>query len=158
IARSRYGHTVRRPDQRAIWGLAMDVRKLVAEALGTACLVFFAVGTATLCFGYALTGSSTSAGVVATALAFGLVLLTLAYALGPISGAHVNPAVTLGFLVSRRIALRDAVGYWVAQVVGGIIGALVLYGVVNSSSTYRSGMGLGANGFGKESMIGLNSG
>jgi aquaporin Z len=137
---------------------ALDIKKLVSEAAGTALLVFFGAGVATLSFGFGATGSSTSAGVVATALAFGLVLLVLAYALGPISGAHVNPAVTMGFLVSRRISVRDAVGYWAAQVVGGIIGALVLYGVVNSASTYRSRMGLGANGFGKESMIGLNSG
>ena len=84
----------------------MQIRKLVAEALGTAVLVFVGVGVATLSFGFKLAGVSTSAGVVATALAFGLVLLALAYTLGPISAAHVNPAVTLGFLVSKRIT-RD---------------------------------------------------
>src|SRR6058998_695514 len=98
----------------------IDVRKLVAEAVGTALLVFFAVGVATLSFGFGFTGSSTSAGVVATALAFGLVLLTMAYALGPISGCHVNPAVTMGFLVSKRMELREAIGYMVAQVAGAI--------------------------------------
>src|SRR4051795_3562294 len=98
-------------------------RKLTAEALGTALLVIIAVGVATLSFGFGAAGSSVSAGVVATALAFGLVVLVLVHALGPISGAHVNPAVTLGFLVARRISVRDAAGYWVAQLVGGIVGA-----------------------------------
>ena len=120
----------------------MDVRKLVAEALGTACLVFFAVGTATLSFGYGLTGASTSAGVVTTAFAFGLVLLALAYALGPISGCHVNPAVTLGFLVARRIPLAEAVGYWVAQIVGAIVGAGILRAMFE-----------GADGVGGQSMV-----
>ncbi len=134
----------------------VDVKKLVAEAAGTALLVFFAVGVATLSFGFGLSGGSVSAGVVATALAFGLVLLVLAYALGPVSGCHVNPAVTIGFLVARRISLREAVGYWAAQVVGGIAGAFVLWLVVNASSTYRSAMGLGADGYGDQSMVGLN--
>lgn len=135
----------------------VDMNKLVGEAMGTALLVFFGAGVATLSFGFGATGSSVSAGVVATALTFGLILLVLAYAVGPVSGAHVNPAVTLGFLVSRRISLRDATGYWVAQVIGAIVGALVLYGLVHASSAYRTRMGLGANGFGHESMVGLNS-
>ncbi len=82
----------------------VEHRKLVAEALGTALLVIVAVGAATLSFGFKLTGSSTSAGVVTTALAYGFVLLALAYTLGPISGCHVNPAVTLGFLLSGRMS------------------------------------------------------
>ena len=65
----------------------------IAEVLGTALLVFFAVGVATLMFGFKFDGGSVAAGVVATALAFGLTLMGLAYALGPISGCHVNPAV-----------------------------------------------------------------
>jgi aquaporin Z len=130
---------------------------LFAEALGSALLVFFAVGTATLSFGFKLTGMSTSAGVVATALAFGFVLLVLVYAVGPISGYHVNPAVTIGFLVTRRISLTDAIGYWVAQIIGGIVGAAGLYGVFHLSSSYHKSMSLGADGFGKSSMIGVNA-
>ncbi len=80
----------------------MPARTLLAEALGTALLVFFAVGVATLTFGFKLTGTSVSAGVLITALAFGLVLLVLAYSLGPISGCHVNPAVTMGFVSDHR--------------------------------------------------------
>ncbi len=140
--------------------MVVEHRKLVAEALGTALLVLVAVGVATMSFGFKLTGSSTSAGVVTTALAFGFVLLALAYTLGPISGCHVNPAVTLGFVVSGRMSLLEAVGYWVAQFVGGIIGALILWGIVSGAPTYtRSGVGLGADGWGhKASMIGIGAG
>jgi len=137
----------------------LDLRKLAAECLGTALLVFFAVGVATLSFGFKAAGSSPSAGVVATALAFGLVLMALVYTIGGISGAHVNPAVTIGFLTSGRMKLDEAVGYWVAQVVGGILGALVLFGVVSQSPGYDRGVqGLGDDGYGHLSMIGLNTG
>lgn len=138
----------------------MDVmlwRKAVAEGVGTALLVFFAVGVATLSFGVGFAGASISAGVIATSLAFGLVLLVLAYSLGPISGCHVNPAVTLGFLMTRRMTLREAGTYWVAQVVGGIVGALLLRGVLSTADAYRTSMGLGADGFGAQSMVGLNA-
>src|ERR1700749_2880946 len=93
-------------------------RRVFAEFLGTALLVFFAVGVAPLSFGFKFTGASVSAGVVTTAFAFGLVLLALAYTLGPISGCHINPAVTMGFLLGRRIGLRDAIAYWIAQALG----------------------------------------
>jgi aquaporin Z len=137
----------------------MDVRKLVAEAVGTACLVFFAVGVATLSFGFGMTGQSVSAGVVATALAFGLVLLALAYSIGPISGAHVNPAVTIGFLVVGRISVTDAVGYWIAQVVGGIVGAGLLRALFAASPAYSTAkVGLGTDGWGDSSMVHLNAG
>ncbi len=128
--------------------------------LRTALLVIVAVGVATLSFGFKLTGSSTSAGVVTTALAFGFVLLALAYTLGPISGCHVNPAVTLGFLVSGRMSIVEAAGYWVAQFVGGIIGALTLWATFSSAPTYsRSGVGLGADRWGhKTSMVGIGAG
>src|ERR1700735_405858 len=112
------------------------VRKSVAELLGTALLVYFAVGVATLSFGFKLVGTSYIAGVMATALAFGLVLLSLAYVLGPISGCHVTPAVTLGVLLSGRIPLAEDVAYWIAQFVGGIVGALVLWGTFSTSPLY----------------------
>ncbi len=138
----------------------MAHRKLVAEALGTAVLVFIGAGVATLSFGFKLAGPSTSAGVVATALAFGLVLLALAYTLGPMSGAHVNPAVTIGFVLSGRMALTEAVGYWIAQFVGGILGALLLWGIVSGAPGYsRSTVGLGADGWGPHvSMVGIGAG
>ena len=99
----------------------MKARSLLAEALGTALLVFIGAGTATLTFGFKITGTSLSAGVIATALAFGLVVLVLVYGIGPISGCHINPAITAGFLAARRIALSDAIGYWIAQIAGRAI-------------------------------------
>jgi len=134
----------------------MQIRKFAAELLGTAILVFFAVGIATLAFGFKLLGASPAAGIVMTALGFGLVLLALAYALGPISGCHVNPAVTLGFVVSGRMALNEAVGYWIAQFVGGIAGAFALWAMFSDASGYSvASVGLGTDGWGSHSMIGL---
>jgi aquaporin Z len=136
----------------------VESRKLVVEALGTALLVFVGCGMATLMFGFHLFGTSRAAGVVTTAFAFGLVLTILAYTFGPISGCHINPAVTLGFLASRRISVNEAIAYWAAQFTGGIVGALVLWGIMSGSPVYsRSTVGLGANGFGKQSMIGINT-
>lgn len=135
----------------------IDLRKFAAEALGTAILVFVAVGVATLSFGFGFTGESVAAGVVATSLAFGFVLTGLVYAIGPISGCHVNPAVTLAFVVSRRMELRDAFAYWIAQFAGGVAGAVVLWAMFQGSDAYTGGVGLGADGFGASSMIGINS-
>lgn len=145
----------------------MHAHKLFAECLGTAILVFVGVGVATLSFGdwnaglliSGAAGCSIAAGVVATALAFGLVMLILAYALGPISGAHINPAVTIGFVSSGRMSAREGIGYWLAQCVGGIIGAAALYGVFRSSALYSaSGTGLGTDGWGSHSLIGIGWG
>jgi len=136
----------------------MFLRKLAAELLGTALLVFFAVGTATLAFGFRFHGGSIAAGVVMTSLAFGLVLLALAYAIGPISGCHVNPAVTLGFLIAKRMTLKDAAGYWAAQLIGGVVGALALWAVFSDGTYSRATNGLGADGWGVHSMIGLDVG
>jgi aquaporin Z len=135
------------------------VRKMAAELLGTGLLVYFAVGVATLSFGFGTAGGSFAAGVVATALAFGLVLLALAYVLGPISGCHVNPAVTIGAWLSGRIPLAEAAGYWAAQFIGGILGALLLWGTFSCSPLYsRSKTGLGADGWGAASHIHINAG
>lgn len=127
-------------------------RKVSAEFLGTALLVYFGVGAATLSFGFGATGTSFSSGVVATALTFGLVLMALAYSIGPISGCHVNPAVTIGVLAARRITIKDAVGYWIAQFAGGIVGALVLWATFSASPLYhRKTTGLGTDGYGAAS-------
>ncbi|MEV0667971.1 aquaporin [Actinomadura luteofluorescens] len=134
-------------------------RRIAAELVGTLLLVYFAVGVATLSFGFGVAGRSLSAGVVATALAFGLVLLVLVYAIGPISGCHINPAVTLGVLLARRIPPLDAVGYWIAQFAGGILGALLLWATFSGSPLYaRSVTGLGADGWGDASLIRVDMG
>jgi aquaporin Z len=134
-------------------------KKLAAEMLGTALLVFFGVGVATLSFGFLTIGSSYAAGVVATALAFGLILAGLAYAIGPITGCHVNPAVTLGVFLAGRMPLEEAIGYWIAQFAGGILGALVLWGTMATSPFYsRSRIGLGTNGWGSSSYIHVSAG
>jgi aquaporin Z len=135
------------------------VRKLLAELFGTFFLVFFAVGVATLMFGFHFDGGSVAAGVVATALAFGLVLLALAHAIGPISGAHVNPAVTLGALLTKRIAPVEAACYILVQFIGGIFGALVLWGMFNQTPLYhRATIGLGTDGYGSSSLIHIGGG
>jgi len=135
------------------------IRKFAAEFLGTAILVFVAVGVATLMFGFKFAGASVAAGVVATALAFGLTLLSLVYLIGPVSGSHVNPAVTIGALLAGRIPLREAVGYWIAQFAGGIIGALALWGTFSTSPMYsRMTTGLGTDGYGSKSMIHIGVG
>ena len=94
------------------------LRSVVAEFVGTALLVFLAVGTA-------VAGIDTM-GWLAVAFAFGLVVLALAYAIGPISGCHVNPAVTLGVLLAKGMTATEAAYYWVAQFAGAIVGAALL--------------------------------
>jgi len=135
------------------------IRKFAVEFLGTAILVFVAVGVATLMFGFKFDGGSVAAGVVATALAFGLTLLALVYLIGPISGSHVNPAVTAGALLAGRIPLMEAAGYWIAQFAGGIVGALVLWGTFATSPMYsRTSTGLGTDGYGSKSLIHIGVG
>ena len=95
------------------------VKKLLAEAFGTFVLVFFACGVA------AWTGGS----LVATALAFGLVIVAMAYTIGRVSGCHVNPAVSLACLLDKRMSLKDFIGYILAQLVGGFLGAMLLFGI-----------------------------
>jgi aquaporin Z len=116
-------------------------RSLVAEFLGTALLVLIGVGSAV--------AGLRSGGPVEVALAFGLVLLALAYALGPISGCHVNPAVTLGVLLSRGMTAREAGGYWVAQFLGAILGAALLKLLTSGFGGVTDQTGsLGANNYG----------
>lgn len=117
------------------------VRSLVAEFLGTALLVLVAVGAAV--------GGIDSVGPVGVALAFGLTLLALAYAIGPISGCHINPAVTLGVLLSRGMTATEAGLYWVAQFAGGIAGAAVLQLLTSDFGGVTDQTGaLGANDWG----------
>ncbi|MCX6424695.1 MAG: aquaporin [Actinobacteria bacterium] len=124
-------------------------RKLIAEFVGTFLLVFLAVGAAV--FGIAakvgVEGGGPGNGVVGVALAFGLVLLGIAYAFGPISGAHVNPAVTLGMALSRRMSAKDALAYWVAQFLGAILAGAALKLFVSSFGVTDYTGGLGTNSY-----------
>jgi len=139
--------------------MQLDARKLGAEFLGTMVLVVIAVGVATESFGFKLFGLSFSAGVAATALAFGLVLVALVYAIGPISGCHVNPAVTMGFIASGRMKLAEGVAYMVAQFAGAIAGAYLLYWMFTTSPLYsKSLQGLGTDGYGKQSHLLVSEG
>lgn len=145
----------------------LDAKKLGAEFLGTMILVVVAVGVATESFGFRLFGGrvglgvtgSVAAGVVATALAFGAVLIALVYAIGPVSGCHVNPAVTLGFLASGRMKLTEGVAYLVAQFAGGIVGAYLLYWMFTTSPLYQKSIqGLGADGYDQKSILHISAG
>lgn len=121
-----------------------DARKYLAEGIGTFILVFVAVGTAVV--------AGDRVGNLGIALAFGLSLLFLVYAIGPISGCHVNPAVTFGQALIGRISPARAVGYVIAQVIGGLVAGLAVFAVANSLPSYdRAASGLGANGWGAHS-------
>ncbi len=118
-------------------------RRCAAELIGTALLVLVGVGVAVLAPG---------AGALGIALAFGLVLTVLAYTIGPVSGCHINPAVTLGMALAGRIPARRAGFYIVAQIIGGIIGAALVLAVANNRPGYTQAANeLGTNGWGTHS-------
>ncbi|WP_439600751.1 aquaporin Z [Devosia sp.] len=117
-------------------------RKLSAEAFGTFWLVFGGCGSAILAAGVPDVGI----GFVGVALAFGLTVLTMAYAVGGISGGHFNPAVSLGLAIAGRFAYKDLVPYWVAQLIGGIAGAAVLFIIASGVTGYTPG-GFASNGY-----------
>ncbi len=94
------------------------MKKNIAEVIGTFALVFF--GCSTILF------MGSEVGMLGIAMAFGLTVTAMAYGLGPISGAHLNPAVSLGFYMAGRMNAADMIGYWIAQVAGGLIAAVVL--------------------------------
>jgi aquaporin Z len=120
------------------------IRKLSAEAIGTFWLVFGGCGSAVLAAGFPELGI----GFVGVALAFGLTVLTMAYTVGAISGAHFNPAVTLGLAVAGRVEWSEVIPYWLAQIVGGTLAALALY-VITSGQTGWTPGGFASNGFGE---------
>jgi aquaporin Z len=129
----------------------MDSRKLGAEALGTFWLVLGGCGSAVLAAGF-MPDTNLGIGLVGVSLAFGLTVLTGAYALGHISGGHFNPAVTLGLVAGRRFPAKDAVGYIVAQVLGGLAAAGVLAVIASGVDGFSIGdSGFAANGYGDQS-------
>jgi aquaporin Z len=134
-------------------------RRYAAELIGTGLLVFFGAGMATVNFGFRAFGSSVAAGIMLVGVTFGLILLGVFALIGPISGCHVNPAVSLGACLARRISILEMVGYWIAQMIGGLLGALLLWAVLLSSPFYsRSRIGLGANGYDRLSLLRASGG
>jgi len=121
----------------------MDSRKLTAEFIGTFWLVLGGCGSAVLAAAFPGLGI----GFVGVALAFGLTVLTMAYAIGPISGCHLNPAVTIGFWVGGRFKASEILPYIVAQVLGGIAGAGVLYLIASGQVGFDVSTGFASNGY-----------
>ncbi len=116
------------------------MKKYFAEMVGTFVLTFLGCGTAMFL------GCTTPAGVVGTAVAFGLAVVAMAYTIGGISGCHINPAITLGVALSGRMSWKDACGYWCGQVIGGIIAGAMLMLFANVVAAPDLTGGLGTNG------------
>ncbi len=130
-----------------------SIRKYIAEFIGTAVLVIFGCGSAAAA--NALMGTQATIPLAFTTLlisfAFGLVIVAMAYSVGNISGCHINPAVSLGMLVAGKMSVTDFVGYVVAQILGGIVGAAALMGILGGTE-----YGLGTNGYGEASAMGAS--
>jgi aquaporin Z len=122
-------------------------RKLVAEFLGTGWLVLGGCGSAVLAAGVPNLGI----GYAGVALAFGLTVLTGAYAFGHISGAHFNPAITLGLAVAKRFPLRDVLAYWIVQIAGAVVAAAILYAIASGVAGFDPSAGFASNGYGEHS-------
>lgn len=127
------------------------MKKYTAELIGTFVLVFGGCGTAVL--------AGDHVGWLGVSLAFGLTLLTMAYAIGPISGCHINPAVTVGLWVSKKISFKDVPGYIIAQILGGILAAAVLLVILKGMpGGYDPSLsGFAANGYGQHSPAGFSA-
>ena len=122
-----------------------DVKKYVAELVGTFVLVFMGCGSAVLA---GSTLSNNPIGNVGIAFAFGLSVLAMAYAIGGVSGCHINPAVSVAMFAAGKMKLKDLVAYVAMQCIGAVIGAALLYGVALGGPGYSlTGIGLGQNGY-----------
>jgi aquaporin Z len=122
-------------------------QRLVAEFIGTLWLVLGGCGAAVLAAAFPALGI----GFAGVALAFGLTVLTMAYAIGHVSGCHLNPAVSVGLCVGGRFPAGDLIPYIVAQVLGGAAGAGVLYVIASGHAGFDAGAGFAANGYGEHS-------
>lgn len=116
-----------------------NVRVFTAEAVGTAVLMIIGPGSAIL--------AVDKIGVYGVAFAFGLALLGMAYSIGHVSGCHINPAVTLGFVVARKLTVAKAVYYWVAQLAGAAVGGLLIWVICERGDLDQTGV-FAANGWG----------
>jgi aquaporin Z len=125
----------------------MHMQKLIAEAIGTFWLTFAGCGSAVIAAGFPQVGI----GLLGVALAFGLSVVTMAHAIGHISGCHLNPAVTVGLAAGGRFPTGDVVPYIVAQLVGAVIAAAVLYIIASGAPDFSLDKGFAANGYGDHS-------
>jgi len=132
------------------------MKKYLAEFIGTFTLVFFGCGTAVVCGGFTGGTGAGYLGVVGIALAFGLAIVASAYAVGPVSGCHVNPAVSLSMLITKRLSATDFIGYAIAQIAGAFAGSGLLKFIVSASDVLSADNGLGQNGFAAQSGLGLS--
>lgn len=126
-------------------------KKLLAELIGTAVLVLLGCGSAVLgpWAGAGETAAPYLFDQFAVAMAFGLAIVAMAYGIGPISGCHVNPAVSFGAYVSGRMSLNEMLSYWAAQVLGALIGAGLLFAIASGRADFALGpYALGSNGWG----------
>lgn len=130
-------------------------KRCIAESLGTFWLVFGGCGSAVLAASFAapLADTSTNLGIgfVGVSFAFGLTVLTMAYAIGHISGCHLNPAVSFGLVAGGRFPSKELVPYIISQVIGGIAGAAVLYAIASGKEGFSLDGGFASNGFGAHS-------
>src|SRR6476659_4933234 len=122
-------------------------KRLIAECIGTFWLVLGGCGSAVLAAAFPNVGI----GLVGVSLAFGLTVLTMAYAIGHISGCHLNPAVSLGLVVGKRFPARELPAYVAAQVVGGIAAGAVLYVIASGQAGFSTSAGFAANGYAEHS-------
>ncbi len=125
----------------------MNTRKLAAEAIGTFWLTFAGCGSAVLAAAFPEVGI----GLLGVSLAFGLTVLTMAYAIGHVSGCHLNPAVTVGLAAGGRFPVKDIGPYVAAQVIGVVVGAAILYAIASGAPGFDLAKGFAANGYGEHS-------
>jgi len=132
------------------------MNKYLAELIGTFSLVLIGCGTAVISGPHNV--GIVGAGLLGIAIAFGFTVVAMAYAIGPISGCHINPAVTVGVFVAGRMTAKDAAGYIVSQLIGAAIGAGVLYLIASGKSGWTmSEWGLGSNGWGEGYLANYNA-
>jgi aquaporin Z len=126
-----------------------DTKKYLAELLGTFILVFIGTGAAVI--------AGKTLGVLGIAFAFGIAVLVMVYAIGPISGCHINPAISIAMLINGKISSRDAMVYIIVQCIGAIIASALLLAVMSGSPTYNIATdGLGQSGYGTASLGGYS--
>ena len=126
----------------------MSSKKYAAEALGTFALVLFGCGAAAIA-GVSSVGPA-GLGLVGISLAFGLAVVAMAYTIGPISGCHINPAISVAMTIAGKLSIKDLVGYVIAQCIGAILGAGVLYVIATGQFGFEMGdWALGSNGWGE---------